>query len=183
MDTDHDWKKQSEVSPLFGLDDKQYRSLRESLVHFFKVRASVAPEDNASETILRVLQSAARGVPIGDLRAYAHGIAKHLLQESRRQANRTLPPVLSQTSLPDQLSERCLSDCKRLRLSKDQRWLIRQYYAAGSGPKKIAQHRSLAASLCISAEALRLRVHRVRAKLTACVEECRQRLLTGKPRT
>ncbi len=157
----------------FSLTDDQYGQLRAALVLFFRSRGSVMPEDHASEAILRILEGAARGVTIEDLHGYAHGIAKHVLHEHWRETNRNVLPILREAPAPDELSQRCLKGCRR-RLTPEERRLIQAYYDVGAGASKIASHRRLAESLGISVEALRLRAHRIRKKLAACVEECRR---------
>ena len=64
----------------------------------------------------------------------------------------------------------CLSRCLQA-LSEESRALIIEYYDDERG-KKIERRRRLAARLGIPLNALRIRAHRIRIGLEACVREC-----------
>jgi DNA-directed RNA polymerase specialized sigma24 family protein len=64
----------------------------------------------------------------------------------------------------------CLDECID-KLPKEKRWLIIEYYLF-EGAAKIEHHQKLAQKLGIDVKALRLRVHRIKAQLKPCIEEC-----------
>lgn len=67
----------------------------------------------------------------------------------------------------------CLDECVD-ELPKKKRWLIIEYYLF-EGAAKIEHHKKLAQQLGIDIKALRLRVHRIRAQLKPCIQDCLSR--------
>ena len=159
---------------------ERYEEIRLRLVKFFQWRQAVSPEDLADETIDRV---ARRLRDDGTFRpeswgAYFHGFARNVLRESWKE--RRKPPgdaralrVVAAPPPEGESQERrleCLDRCLGA-LSEDNHRLILQYYQLQRGAQ-IEQRRRIAEEHGIPLNALRLRVHRLRARLEACVREC-----------
>jgi DNA-directed RNA polymerase specialized sigma24 family protein len=68
------------------------------------------------------------------------------------------------------LARECLQQCLKL-LAEDQRDLLLDYHV-NNKKAKIDLHRRMAEELDLSANALRLRVHRLRVGLEKCVLTC-----------
>ena len=160
------------------INDGQYRQLRSALIQMFVHNGCHTATEAADETVFRVLQKIESGVDVRDVYAYAHGVARNVLQEYwREQATVADQPVpdRSSPSIPDEddpVLERCLERCKR-RLSHKNRVLIEAYYQGEKAEKK-ENRRKLAVKLGISMDALRLRVHRIKRELSDCCEACRK---------
>jgi DNA-directed RNA polymerase specialized sigma24 family protein len=159
-----------------GRAGEKYELLRTRLVKFFEWRDSPCPEQQADECLDRLIQCLARGEAIENLEAFAHGVARKILLESRRERERERAVLAgaSWTQRPggepgdacDQCLERCLAW-----LAPGERELIIEYYrSAGAG--RITGRRALAERLGVSVSVLRLRAHRIRARIEACVRNC-----------
>lgn len=171
---------------LAGLDadperaGQRYEDIRLRLVKFFQWRQAVFPEDLADETIDRVGR---RLCDDGAFRpeswgAYFHGFARNVLRESwkERACAPDGPQALrfaAQAAPDDEPKERrleCLDRCLGA-LPDDSRRLVLQYYQLQRGAQ-IEHRRRVAKEHGIPVNALRLRVHRIRARLEACVRGC-----------
>jgi DNA-directed RNA polymerase specialized sigma24 family protein len=155
----------------------EYERLRRALIKFFDWRGAWLPEECADEALDRLARKLDETI-VEDVRNYAHGIARLVLLERRRQ------PVLSsidgevvlssvQATPPDDENER-LRDCFDRCLEdfpSDIRTLVLGYYQGERGDK-ISNRRQLAATLGLSDNALRSRVQRLRDRLERCVQTC-----------
>jgi DNA-directed RNA polymerase specialized sigma24 family protein len=152
----------------------EYERLRRALVKFFDWRGAWPADECADSTLDRLARKLEDTVVV-DLPNYAHGIARLVLLERRRQ------PVcstideeveLSSVHAPAPVDEGdALRDCFDGCLASfpaDSRTLILEYYE-GQGNDKISNRRRLAASLGLSENALRSRVQRLRERLEQCV--------------
>jgi len=172
---------------------KEYERLRAALVKYFDWRGGWPPEECADETLdrlMRRLEDAARmdgAAAIDDVRRYAHGIARLVLTERRRQRPSFAmdEAALARLASPDPFDdegplspcfERCLDE-----LPPESRMLAIEYYAAGSSGK-IDNRRRLAALFGLSDNALRSRVQRVRDRLERCVTRCTAQATAGAER-
>jgi DNA-directed RNA polymerase specialized sigma24 family protein len=157
----------------------QYRALHLQLVAFFDWRCSRRADEQADEVIDRVIRRIAEGERIANLQTYALGVARLLLHEERKHAVReqafhaqlvTLGKDFEEPEAPDDEQrtrfERCLDA-----LSQDNRAIILAYYT-GEGGTKIETRRRLAAEMGMDLNALRVRAHRIRARLEQCVSNC-----------
>jgi DNA-directed RNA polymerase specialized sigma24 family protein len=159
----------------------QYRDLHHHLLAFFEWRSSRRPDEQADEVMDRVIRRIAEGERIDNLQTYAIGVAKLLLREERKHVEREEvaraqllmlvrdhePPADHDPGEEKQARfERCLEA-----LSAQNRAIILTYYT-GEGRAKIAARRQLAADLGMDLNALRVRAHRIRARLERCVENC-----------
>jgi DNA-directed RNA polymerase specialized sigma24 family protein len=159
----------------------EYERLRLTLVKFFDWRGAWAPDECADETLDRLvakLDADDKDDEIGDVRGYAHGIARFvLLERLRRQAQSPIhegaDPSAGRALWPPEpvqplheCFERCLAA-----LPAESRTLVVNYYVA-EGQTKIDNRRRLARSLGISDNALRSRVLRLRDRLERCARSC-----------
>jgi DNA-directed RNA polymerase specialized sigma24 family protein len=151
---------------------QRYEQIRSGLIKVFLCRGAVDPEELADETINRVakkVQEIAESY-VGDPAPYFYGVAKMVyLEYSRRK------PVASHPPPPDALEEAdlrfdCLEQCLQ-NLSAKNRELILAYYEHENGAK-IDHRKELADRMGITANALWIRVHRVKKDLQNCVNQC-----------
>jgi DNA-directed RNA polymerase specialized sigma24 family protein len=156
---------------------EQYELLRRKLVKFFECRRSPTAEDDADETITRVARKIEEGEAINQVAAYSYGVARLVLLESNRQHRRQMTLVepvpavhadRDSTEAEARLAclERCLDG-----LPAATRDLLVSYYE-GSKSGRIRQRHRLADAHGMPINALRIRVHRLRAKLEDCVKRC-----------
>lgn len=156
---------------------KQYERLRLKLVRFFEWRAINAPEECADETIDRVARRLDAGKEVGNIVAFSYGVARMLFLEHQRDTgvinlenigDVAIAPVIDEIE-PDrrlQCFDRCLDT-----LPEGKRSLIIDYYQ-DEKRAKIDLRSQLAERLNIPLNALRIRVHRIRAGLESCVNQC-----------
>jgi DNA-directed RNA polymerase specialized sigma24 family protein len=157
---------------------RKYEGIRERLIRFFHWRGSLRCEDDADESIDRVIRRIEKGEPIDRVEAYVHGVAKLVLLESlRRQEQEEQKSRLFVLSLraagpaaEDQRRAGCLDRCLA-GLGSEERELIIEYYR-GEQKERIETRRALADRLRIPLDLLRLRSHRIRLQLESCLEEC-----------
>lgn len=166
---------------------ERYETIRGKLIRLFEWRGCAAPEDLADETINRVARRMAEGIelhsadPYGYFCAVAHLVFKEVLRRASRE-HRALDAhgeLLLPTALPvvpvEEPGDRRL-DCLRrclAALQADQRELVLKYH---QGDGNIRNRRALSDELGIPMNALRIRVHRVRRRLEACLDDCLHRL-------
>ncbi|HKP12407.1 MAG TPA: hypothetical protein VJZ91_09870 [Blastocatellia bacterium] len=169
---------------------RQYEVIRQGVMRFFECRGGSSPADLTDETINRVACKILEGATVqaDSVAAYFYGVARNVLREDRRSpaaASFTLDEALLPRHLApaaDELASRqaahraqeqrfeCLQRCVE-ELPPETRRLIFSYYE-GEEAEKIANRKRLADVLTISITGLRLRVHRIRKGLEACVMSC-----------
>lgn len=163
---------------------QKYEALRRRLVIFFNCRGCAAAEDLADQAINRVIKQTPTlaGSLTGDPARYFYGVAKNLHHEYlREQAKRDGGPVPEEWPDPRrpeeqieaELIHKCLRQCLQ-KLPPDKRETFQQYYQV---EKRGAdeQYQALAVRLDCTINALRIRVHRLKNELRACITACRQR--------
>ncbi len=157
---------------------EKYEIIRLKLVRFFEWRGSVFPEDHADEIINRVARRIDEGEEIRDLKNYFYGVARLLFletlkeQEKEAAALEQMPPlqIISEESDEQEPRLECIEMCLR-NLMAENRELIIQYYRMEKGAK-IENRKALAERLGIPLNALRIRAHRIKAKVEECAREC-----------
>ena len=172
---------------------EKYEEIRLGLVRYFEWRGCTCPEELTDDTIDRVSRRLHEGQVIHAVNplSYFYGVARNILRESWKAREKDLTPA-SPSSDPlvepaadhdegaqaerEQRLE-CLSRCLD-RLPVAHRELIIEYYQLEKG-EQIAHRTRLAKANGLPINALRLRVHRIRAKLERCVEDCLSRLNAG----
>ncbi len=158
--------------------------VRRKLVKFFEWRGAEFPEEHADEAINRVARKITEGEEIRDLNHYVGGVARLLLMEifKRRHQERAALEHLPASELPaEERAEinprvKCFEICVDA-LAAENRDLIVAYYREEKR-NKIEHRKELARRLEIPLNALRIRAHRIRAKLEECVHRC----VKGPPR-
>lgn len=159
---------------------QKYEAIRKSLIMILAWRGCHDAEDLADDTLNRVMLKIDDVAPsyVGEPALYFYGVARNVLVEyQRRQKLRgPLPEIgIDETKLKEQLERReiiyeCLSRCL-LKLSPNDGELIIEYYR-GDKHVKIDNRRGLAGRVGIAANTLRVKVHRIRAKLEECIKRC-----------
>lgn len=157
----------------------QYELMRVKLVRYFEWRSCPSAEDLADESINRVARRIDEGENIFNLPGYFSTVARLVFMESLRERERTslpldeIPEMSAEQPFEDEQREarlRCLDHCLN-KLPLDSQTLILKYYH-DERRAKIDRRRQLAEGLGIPLNALRIRAHRIRTVLEACVRDC-----------
>lgn len=162
----------------------KYENGRTKLVKFFERRAFPSADDHADEVINIVARQIIEGKVIENINAYFLAVAKrHVLTISRGPELDALEdpdalPAGASESDPDEMEERdskeirlqCLDQCLD-EIGVQQRTLILGYYQENK-QAKVDNRKTLAESIGIDLNALRIRVCRIRMKLEKCVNGC-----------
>ena len=158
---------------------QKYVRLRVKIVKYFEWQGSAFPDREADVTLNRVARRIWEGQEVSNLNAYSYGVARLVLAEARRsqqkerEALEQAPAVEASetdTCLQEEARRNCLDRCLQA-LPQESRDLIIGYYEDDKG-RKIERRKQLAARLGIPLNALRIRAHRIRVGLEACVREC-----------
>lgn len=158
-----------------------YERIRRRLVQLFVWRGCERPEELADETFDRVARKLAEGLeveaedPLRYFCGVAYRVFKEVLREQQKERAalaeiRHLPPPPAGAD-PEAVSR---LDCLDLCLDgvePAQRDLILRYHT-GDGRERIDNRHALAEELEVPLNALRIRVHRLRVKIEACVRDC-----------
>jgi DNA-directed RNA polymerase specialized sigma24 family protein len=158
----------------------EYQRLRHTLERFFDWRGAWPPEECADETLDRLTRRLEEDTEIGDVWAYARGIARLVLLERQRRPfavsisdGLELPDLSAPPSDTNEPLQACFDRCLE-RLPSESRTAVLDYYAA-ERREKIDNRRSLALRFGISESALRNRIQRIRDRLERCVLACMTR--------
>lgn len=170
------------LDPDRELAGEKYENIRQGLIKVFTWNLSGDAEGMADETISRVARKVAelRESYRGDPALYFYGVAKRLTHEGRRAAGSEVPleqarhvaaaPTGPEGDEDDERIYECLRRCME-RLTPANRQLVAAYYLHEK-QDKIDSRRKLARRLGIDPNALRVRVHRIRAALEECIGRC-----------
>ena len=164
-----------------------YEGIRRRLIRLFEWRGCAFPEDLADDTFNRVARKLAEGVEFHSPDPYSYfcGVAHLRFKEVSRSAARErraldahgdllLPtplPVVPDEETGDRRLD-CLRECLAT-LKPDQQALVLKYH---QGEGNIRNRKALSEELGIPMNALRIRVHRLRRRLEACLDDCLHRL-------
>lgn len=172
----------------------QYEVIRNGIMRFFECRGSSTPAELADETINRVARKILEGATIqaDAVAAYFYGVARNVLREHQRSPEAAIfsvqedllprhfahdPDKAARQQAAQRAQEQrfdCLQRCVE-QLPPETRRLIFAYYE-GEEAVKIANRKQLAEVFAISISSLRLRVHRIRRRLEACVMSCCEKI-------
>lgn len=165
------------LSPDIEEAGRRYARLHEKLVGFFTLKGISDPASAADETIDRVTIKVMAGTPIPDADRYCMGIARNIAKEKYRSASRESSAFLNfveNFSDPaDEQVERIyhiLKPCFEQLAVEDQQLLL-AYCQAVQGRARAEQRRQLAETMMTTVLALRMRVTRLRSRLTDCVRK------------
>jgi len=172
------------LATLDGDRDKagqEYECIRLQLLKYFQWGGSDVPDIDADETLNRATRRLDEGQIIHNLRSYIHGVAKLVRAESLKRRHRK--QGLDEASLIQRSSmgvdsetaryQQCLDSCLS-HLPDEDRQILTEYYKYDK-TEKITSRKLLAAKLGISSNTLRVRMHRQRSILEACVDKCLNR--------
>lgn len=155
---------------------ERYEDIRRRLVRLFEWRGCARSEELADETFNRVARKSAEGLTLqrSDPYAYFCGVAHHVFQEVVRREARESKALesgdwTSSDPADDQPDYRLghLRSCLQT-LASDQRRLLLRYHQED---QRIRSRKDLCDELGIPMNALRIRVHRLRRRVEACVRE------------
>jgi DNA-directed RNA polymerase specialized sigma24 family protein len=157
---------------------EKYEYIRLKLLKYFQWCGSDVPDIDADETINRVTRRISEGQDVHNLSGYVYGVAKLVHAESLkwRSRSRTLDEgsliELSSRSVEVEVTnyQECLERCLGC-LSNEDREVTTEYYRYNK-TEKIECRKRLAARLGISLNTLRVKMHRQRMNLEACVQKC-----------
>jgi DNA-directed RNA polymerase specialized sigma24 family protein len=164
---------------------QEYERIRGRLIKYFEWQKCSDPEMLADETINRVTRGLEEGKEIwtSSPLSFFYGVARNIAREqwgkqktiSLEQLGPRSPHLRPQNENSELEKSRdeeigCLEICARV-LPDDQRNLIISYYF-GEKSMKIKRRKELADELGITMNALRIRAHRIREELEACVAGC-----------
>lgn len=149
----------------------KYEDLRRRLIVFFEVRRAAEPEVLADATIDRLSRKLQQGAHGEALTSFAYGIARLVLLEevrqrrSRQEAHEEWLAVQALNTESELLPylRQCLAA-----LPPETRQTLLEYYEDDKSAK-IEGRRAMAERLQVPLNALRIRMHRVRAKIEECV--------------
>lgn len=159
------------LAPDTVLAASRYEELRHRLIALYRWRGLPCPEDLADEAFDRVADRLVRGlIAQSDVGPYLRGVARRIAREAdrRRSYEQPIDPAAaSEVPAPlapdDPLARlcRCLDELPHA----ERQTLLA--YEAGSRRDRIRRRKALAAELGIPINALRVRVHRLRARVSA----------------
>jgi DNA-directed RNA polymerase specialized sigma24 family protein len=157
---------------------QRYEDIRYKLLKYFQWCGSPIPDIDADETINRVMRRIEEGGNLYNLDGFIHGVAKLVHKESQKR--RYLKQDVDEAELIELTSpadrsamvqhQDCLERCLSY-LSAEDREVITEYYKYEK-VEKIECRKRLAARLGVTLNALRVKMHRQRLNLEACVDEC-----------
>ena len=160
---------------------QEYERVRRMLVNFFALRRCPNPIDEADETLDRVARKLGQGEAIERIHGYIFGVARRVFAESSRRRARedaVVPPLGSTPSAGESRAAEdrsaCLDECLPGLTAAD-RTLLAEYYDGQGREDQLARRLRQSERLGISYGALRVRAHRVRQQLAACVTACLRR--------
>jgi DNA-directed RNA polymerase specialized sigma24 family protein len=152
-----------------------YGQLRTRTAGLMRWWGAADPETLADLALDRAARKLQEGAPVerGDFGAYVRGVARMVFYEAARVPTTiaTEVEVVADEVVADPVPLDCLDECLD-RLSPEDRRLVLRYY---DGSNQIALRRELSRELGISPTALRIRTHRLRTRLEACVTDCVRR--------
>jgi DNA-directed RNA polymerase specialized sigma24 family protein len=152
-----------------------YEKLRERTAGLLEWWGSMNADELADETLDRVARKVDEGASVtqSSLAAYVRGVARLVFYEARR-ADRSDPlPSTEVAASPPEEEPRaleCLDHCLNA-LAPQERRLVLLYY----DDHKTETRQRIAKELDITMTALRIRMHRLRARLETCVSDCMKR--------
>lgn len=153
---------------------QRYEGLRRRLLVFFAARGSGPAEEWADETLDRAAQRVAEGVEIAvTMESYVLGIARNVIREQwKKPVAREVDWARVASPAAGEADGRldCLDRCLETLAPQSREWV--ETFYAGKGGTRIRNRQALAERLGIDGNALRVRMHRIRAGLLVCMQAC-----------
>lgn len=161
-----------------------HESIRRRLIIFFENLRCAFAEELADQTIDRVIRRVPKfngkyeGDPVPYFYRVAHYVRLRYLETEVGRDGGTVTEEMSDHKRPseDRLKElrhACLDVCLE-KLPPEERQLLLDYYS-GDKQDKIKSRKLLIERTGESLNALRIRVHRLRGKVRACIDDCLER--------
>jgi hypothetical protein len=164
-----------------------YNLFHRKLTMYFTGRGcGVWAADLASETLDRTAGKFSDGGVIEDREPgrYLFHVAGFILREHfRRHKEAPLEPDIAGTSpaIEEPVAVFCCKSCLR-RFSNDEKTLLQDYFAGEKEGESKRIREEVATDLNLAPGALRIKVFRLKQKLTRCMTECLQSDASGNPR-
>jgi len=165
-----------------------YLRLQLRLTVYFEGQRCANAELLADEALNRLTRRLQQGEEIADVSRYALGVARNLLREYYRRPEASAAPLAdllpvhewqaqrkAEHQAQSQAAAEQRADCMRrclAALDAESRELLRRYFVGGN---LVERRRALATEMGLSANALSLRVFRLREKLNHCGAACLRR--------
>lgn len=159
---------------------KKYEAMRYRVILMLECRGCTRADEDCDEAFNRFIKRLPelRDTYVGDPAPYICVIARNVHLEHIRKEHLQLPddfdiPVDKHNGEPDELEElmhECLDKCLD-EFDQTNRKLLLDYYEEEK-QAKINFRKKLAKSMGIAANALRLRIHRLRGALELCMNKC-----------
>ena len=166
---------------------RRYTRLHKRLTGFFGMNGIADPLTAADETIDRAVLKIAAGTIVPDVDKYCVGIARNIARERRRfvqRENLAFQKFIEYVDdFPVKQLERIYGILKPCfeQLPVDEQQLLAAYCHKIKGQASAEVRRQLAETMKVTMLALRVRVNRLRNKLTDCVQKRSKSLETGHP--
>ena len=156
---------------------EKYETIRLRLIRVFSSRGCCEAEDLADKSINVVASRIDWLIENykGDPALYFYGVAKKIYWEYLKQKPVPNPPPPPDRSEVERQCS-CLESCLKQTLTVTERQLVLRYHEKEK-KEKIQLRKHLAGELGITANALRIRVHYLHARLRPCIEHCLEHLL------
>lgn len=158
------------LAPDAALAASRYEELRQRLIALYRWHGLLYPEDLADEALDRVAHRLARAsIADSDVGACLYAVARRIAWESQKRRREepldpTAAPEVPAASDADEPLARLCECLDELPRTERQTLLA---YEAGPRTDRVRRRKALAAELGIPINALRVRVHRLRARVVA----------------
>lgn len=162
------------VEPRCPTSEERYKQLRLKLVKFFSWKGCEDAEGLSDETISRFVKNLGeREIATAITYSVVYAIAVNLYREySRTKKKENRVYIESDEPAPSRPEDiDCRAECLQ-RLPREHLMLLEDYYS-GQSRENVAQ------ALGISINALRLKVHRLKAQLQSCYQDCVRKKSSG----
>ena len=170
------------LNPDRELAGDMYVQLRHDLAKMFEWRGCLDPEGLTDEVFDRVSRKVHEVRPTyeGDPRLYFRAVANNVIKEELKKIKTRVslegvdtPQPETRIDVEAENMDECLQSCLQ-ELSSEKRELILAYYSKEK-QAKIDHRNELAKQLGVSVQTLRVSVHRIRASLQKCIQNCLKR--------
>ena len=160
---------------------REYARLRRKLLGFFEMRGDHDPPTAADETLDRAALKLAEGKAVPDIGRYCLGIARLVTLERYRQSQREKNSFLGfaknqENKFDEQLEQayRLMARCLEQLPAREQE-LLTAYCQELQGQERARRRLKLAEEWETTTMGLRLRVHRLRLRLSECVKKAQNK--------